>query len=109
MILKIAGSNELVEACRACLSTRQAGDTLIPRLEVVERCVVMLLNLGPPSLTVGSHLDFLTKLDRHCGHVELAAAFAYACQDILRQKACRHISRDAWDLGKYKYFIHNCK
>lgn len=71
----------------------------------------MLLNLGPPSPSVGSHLDFLTKLDRHCGHVELAAAFAYACQDILRQKACRHVSRDAWDLGNeqiLKYFSEHC-
>lgn len=93
-----ARSNELAEACRACLSARQAGEALIPRLEVVERCVLMLLNAGPPSATIGSSLDFLTKLDRHCGHVELAAAFAYACQDVVRQKNCRHVSRDAWDL-----------
>lgn len=59
----------------------------------------MLLNAGPPSAAIGSSLDFLTKLDRHCGHVELAAAFAYACQDVVRQKTCRHVSRDAWDLG----------
>lgn len=90
--------NELVESCRACLSARQAGEALIPRLEVVERCVVMLLNVSPLSANPGSPLDFLTKLDRLCGHVELAAAFAFAAQDILRQKGGRHVSRDAWDL-----------
>ncbi|XP_026281611.1 integrator complex subunit 8 [Frankliniella occidentalis] len=91
-------SIELAEACKACLSARQAGEALIPRLEVVERCVVMLLNVSPSLSSVGSPLDFLTKLDRHCVHVELAAAFAYACQDIIRQKGGRHVSRDAWDL-----------
>ncbi|KAJ1519294.1 hypothetical protein ONE63_004593 [Megalurothrips usitatus] len=93
-----ARCSELAEACKACLSARQAGEALIPRLEVVERCVVMLLNVSPPSSAPGSSLDFLTKVDRQCGHVELASAFAYACQDIIRQKVRTHVSRDAWDL-----------
>lgn len=92
----LLGSNELAEACRGCLSAKQAGEALIPRLEVVERCVVMLLNVSP--LPPNPNLEFLTKLERLCGHVDLAAAFAFAAQDILRQKG-RHVSRDAWDLG----------
>lgn len=81
---------QLISSCKSCLAALQSGDSVIPRLEVMENCALALLNLG--------EWDTLTSMDKRWIYLELAAAIAYACQDINKYKGNKKISRDAWDL-----------
>lgn len=60
----------------------------------MENCALALLNLG--------EWDALTSMDKRWIYLELAAAIAYACQDINKHKGSKKISRDAWDLGVFR-------
>ncbi|KAL0269326.1 UNVERIFIED_CONTAM: hypothetical protein PYX00_007105 [Menopon gallinae] len=81
---------QLISSCKSCLAALQSGDSVIPRLEVMENCALALLNLG--------EWEMLTAMDKRWTYLELAAAIAYACQDINKHKGSKKISRDAWDL-----------
>jgi integrator complex subunit 8 len=81
-----------VADCKQCLSALQSGDTVIPRLEVMEHCAICLLNLG--------EWEYLTGLEKRWNYFEIAAAIAYACLDIAKYKGNKKVSRDAWDIGR---------
>ncbi|KAF4526173.1 hypothetical protein B566_EDAN008210 [Ephemera danica] len=67
------------------------GDSVIPRLEVLEHCALALLNLGD--------WEYLVSLDRRWSYFELPVAIAHACQDIAKYKGTKKVSRrDAWEL-----------
>ncbi|KAK6639269.1 hypothetical protein RUM43_007541 [Polyplax serrata] len=83
-------TTQLTSSCKSCLAALQTSDSVIPRLEVMENCALALLNLGK--------WEVLTSVDKRWTYLELAAAFAYACQDISKHKGNKKISRDAWDL-----------
>lgn len=78
--------------CQACLATLEAGDTVIPRLEVIEHCALCLLNLV--------EWEYLCAFDKRWKYFDMAAAVAYACQDLAKYKGGKKVSRDMWDLGK---------
>lgn len=80
----------LAADCKQCLLALQSGDSVIPRLEVMEHCAICLLNLG--------EWEYLTGLEKRWNYFEIAAAVAYACLDIAKYKGNKKVSRDAWDI-----------
>lgn len=77
----------LADACEACLQT-----TVLPRTEIVEQCAICLLNLG--------HWDFLNNLDKRWVTSELISSIALGCQEIIKQKGSKKLSKNLWDIGK---------
>ncbi|XP_059486772.1 integrator complex subunit 8 [Neocloeon triangulifer] len=89
--LKTNANMELASHCKACLSSLQAGEQMIPRSEVLEHCALALLNLG--------EWDYLSNLDRRSLFFEMPGAFSFACLDITKHKGTKKVSRrEAWDL-----------
>lgn len=43
--------------------------------------------------------DYLTSLEKRFSYSEFAAAISNVCQDIVKYKAGRKFSREAWDMG----------
>lgn len=82
----------LVSDCKQCLSALdERGDgAVLPRLEIVERCALCLLNCG--------EWEYLCGLEKRWNYFEMAAAVAYACQDLIKYKGGKKVSRDMWDL-----------
>ncbi|XP_034651601.1 integrator complex subunit 8 [Drosophila subobscura] len=76
--------------CKQCLSVLQAGDSIVPRPEILESCAIMLLNLTdfPP----------LLYLDKRTGPLELPLAFAATFIEMEKMKTTKKVSRDAWEL-----------
>lgn len=85
----------LADECEACL---QPGESVLPRTEVMEHCVICLLNLG--------RWDFLASVDKRWSFFEVTAAIASSCHDFLKYKGNKKVSKDIWDLG-IKCFICN--
>ncbi|KAI4457281.1 hypothetical protein MML48_8g00010309 [Holotrichia oblita] len=77
----------LANSCKACLET---NDSVLPRTEVTEQCVLCLLNLG--------YWDFFVNLDKRFIYFELGKAIAIACQDLNKYKGPKKFSKDLWDL-----------
>lgn len=70
----------------------------LPRPEILEQGALMLLNLGQwDVLTVGMSAVCSDKR-LNLPICELASGLAYACQDIVKFKGNKKVSRDAWDL-----------
>ncbi|KAJ8928548.1 hypothetical protein NQ314_018886 [Rhamnusium bicolor] len=77
----------LANACEVCLQT---SDSVLPRTEIVEQCAVCLLNLG--------RWDFLINHDKRWTTFEITSAIALACQEIVKQKGNKKISKSLWDI-----------
>ncbi|XP_056638700.1 integrator complex subunit 8 [Diorhabda sublineata] len=77
----------LADACEVCLQTT---DSVLPRSEVVEQCVICLLNLG--------RWEFLTNLEKKWTTFEIPSAVALACQELTKQKSMKKLSKNLWDL-----------
>uniref|UniRef100_A0A1B6FX52 INTS8 TPR repeats domain-containing protein n=1 Tax=Cuerna arida TaxID=1464854 RepID=A0A1B6FX52_9HEMI len=76
-----------------CLNILQPSDMMVlPRVEVVETAAVTLLNLGEWEALVSLAPDKRLVL------CDLSATLAQACQDIVKYKGNKKISRGAWDL-----------
>ncbi|KAJ8935125.1 hypothetical protein NQ318_015779, partial [Aromia moschata] len=60
------------------------------RTEIVEQCAVCLLNLG--------RWDFLINLDKRWTTFEITSAIALACQEIVKQKGNKKLSKNLWDI-----------
>lgn len=76
-----------------CLIMFEVAD--LPRLDILEQGALILLNLGQwDILTSGMCTDKRLNLPI----CELASGLAYACQDIVKFKGNKKVSRDAWDL-----------
>lgn len=80
----------LATRCKQCLGALQAGDSMMPRLEVLESCAIMLLNLTdfPP----------LLYLDKRAQQLELPLAFAATFIEMEKMKGPKKVCRDAWEL-----------
>ncbi|TDG41538.1 hypothetical protein AWZ03_012044 [Drosophila navojoa] len=76
--------------CKQCLGALQAGDSMMPRLEILESCAIMLLNLTdfPP----------LLYLDKRAQQLELPLAFAATFIEMEKMKGPKKVCRDAWEL-----------
>lgn len=73
-----------------------------PRPEILEQSALTLLNLGQwDVLTVGMS-TLCTDEILNLPICKLASGLAYACQDIVKFKGNKKVSRDAWDLSKFK-------
>lgn len=67
--------NALAAACENCL---QSNETVLPRTEIAEYCVICLLNLGK--------WDFLMNFDKRRSSSEIASALAFTCQEWVKFK-----------------------
>ena len=96
MILPAVGVfADLAAQCRACLGAQQRGETIVPRSEVVDYCVALLLAAG--------ELDYLSELDKRSNinlNVELATHLAAICYDLQRdrERPSRKNSKSFWDI-----------
>lgn len=82
----------MANACEICLQT---NDTVLPRTEIVEQCAVFLLNLG--------RWDFLINHEKRRTTFEITSAIALACQEIVKQKGNKKLSKNLWDIGKIMF------
>ncbi|XP_073844626.1 integrator complex subunit 8 [Musca autumnalis] len=76
--------------CKQCLSSLQTNDNIIPRIEIIESCAIMLLNLNDWNAVI--------MLDKRLPQLELAISFANTFLDMEKMKGPKKICRDAWDL-----------
>lgn len=78
--------------CKECLGTLQNGDQIIPRQEIIEYCIVFLLNM--------SEWEYLTSLERRWSYAEFAVAISNICIDVTKVNGSGKFPREAWDLGR---------
>ncbi|KAF3423732.1 hypothetical protein E2986_09347 [Frieseomelitta varia] len=83
-------TQNLVTRCKQCLGALQATDQVIPRQEIIEYCIVFLLNM--------TEWEYLTSLEKRWSYSEFAAAISSVCQDIVKYKGGRKFPREAWDM-----------
>ncbi|KAM7342295.1 integrator complex subunit 8 [Cochliomyia hominivorax] len=76
--------------CKQCLQSLQTNDNIIPRIEIIESCALMLLNLND--------WNAIVVLDKRLPQLELPIAFAATFLDMEKMKGPKKICRDAWDL-----------
>lgn len=86
----IIGTEQLIAGCKQCLAAIQSGESVVPRVEVQEQCMLCLLNLG--------QWDYLVASDKRWTHFELPQALAAACQDVIKYKGTKKVCKDAWDI-----------
>lgn len=86
----VCDMQSMVARSKQCLGALEASDQLIPRQEIIEYCVVFLLNIA--------EWDYLTSFEKRWSYTEFAAAISGVCQDIVKYKGTRKFSRDAWDM-----------
>ncbi|KAG5899842.1 hypothetical protein JTB14_012313 [Gonioctena quinquepunctata] len=77
----------VADACEVCLQT---NESVIPRTEIVEQCAICLLNLA--------RWDFLINLEKRWTTFEITSAIALACQEIVKQKGSKKLSKNLWDI-----------
>ncbi|CAH0550288.1 unnamed protein product [Brassicogethes aeneus] len=87
--------NALANACEVCL---QSNESVLPRVEIKEQCVICLLNMG--------RWDFLINFDKRWSTFEITAAIALACQEVVKHKGAKAFSKNLWDLCK-NFFYSN--
>ncbi|XP_075164917.1 integrator complex subunit 8 [Haematobia irritans] len=76
--------------CKQCLASLQTNDNIIPRIEIIESCATMLLNLNDWNAVI--------MLDKRLPQLELVIAFAATFVDMEKMKGPKKICRDVWDL-----------
>lgn len=82
---------QIIRNCKLCIAALTGNETIIPRIEVLEYCSAMLLNLGEWSSVILPEKRF--------SGLELFSAFANAVVDIDKSKGTKgKINKDAWDL-----------
>uniref|UniRef100_A0A1A9ZGI3 INTS8 TPR repeats domain-containing protein n=1 Tax=Glossina pallidipes TaxID=7398 RepID=A0A1A9ZGI3_GLOPL len=87
--------------CKQCLNSLQSNDNIIPRIEIIENCAVMLLNLN--------EWNSLMFLDKRLPQLELPITFAATFLDMEKMKGSKKICRDAWDLVLTMFLNNNAK
>lgn len=83
-----------MDRCKQFLEAVQ-GDNIMPRQEIVEQCVLTLLNVG--------EWEYLTK--RHFNRFKLLMAIAYTCLDVNKFKGTKKSAKEVWDLGEFQNFF----
>ncbi|XP_075231098.1 integrator complex subunit 8 [Lycorma delicatula] len=77
-----------------CIMVLQTVDgPVVPRIEITEQAAVTLLNLADWDSVSSGPL-----LDKRLPACELVTAIGFACQDIIKFKGNKKVTRDAWDL-----------
>lgn len=87
----------MITRCKQCLGALQATDQVIPRQEIIEYCIVFLLNMA--------EWDYLINLEKRWSYTEFAAAISNICQDIVKLKSNRKSPKEAWDMGKIHFLF----
>ena len=80
----------LANACEVCLQTN--NESVLPRTEITEQCVLCLLNLG--------RWEFLVNFDKRWQSFEITSAIALACQELVKHKGNKKLSKNLWEIGK---------
>lgn len=90
----------MIAKCRQCFSVPNT-DAVAPRLEILDACAAMLLNLNEPAILVSGDVRYPSS--------ELYSAVANTITDLEQQKtnAMKKICRDAWDLVLPMFAINN--
>lgn len=88
---KALESATMITKCKQCFSV-PTGDGVVPRLEILDACAAMLLNLNEPAVLVSADVRYPSS--------ELYSAVANTIIDLEQQKAnaTKKICRDVWDL-----------
>jgi integrator complex subunit 8 len=77
----------LANACEVCLQT---NESVLPRTEITEQCVLCLLNLG--------RWEFLVNFDKRWPSFEITSAVALACQELVKHKGNKKLSKNLWEI-----------
>lgn len=90
----------MVAKCKQCFSV-PAGDGVVPRLEILDACAAMLLNLNESAILVSADVRYPSS--------ELYSAVASTIIDLEQQKtnAMKKICRDVWDLALPMFASNN--
>lgn len=76
--------------CESCLKT---NETVLPRSEIIEYCIICLINLN--------HWELVTNPDKLWNNFEIAIALAAACQELMKFKCIKKLLKDLWDLSTF--------
>ncbi|KAH8370057.1 hypothetical protein KR093_002027 [Drosophila rubida] len=76
--------------CKQCLGALQAGESVMPRMEILESCAIMLLNL--------TDFPALIYLDKRAAPLEFPLSFASTFIEMEKMKGPKKACRDAWEL-----------
>lgn len=89
---KILDNATMVNKCKQGLSAGQNGDNVVPRVEILDTCAAMLLNLNESSSLVVT--------DKRYPSSELYSEIANAIIELEQHKTnpMKKVCRDAWDL-----------
>lgn len=89
---KAIDGTTMITKCKQCFLAVSGSDGVVPRLEILDACAAMLLNLNEPSVLVSAEVRYPSS--------ELYSAVANTIIDLEQQKtnALKKICRDAWDL-----------
>lgn len=84
--------DEVITKCKKCLLASQAGESVIPRSEILGACAALLLNLN--------EITDLVRHERRYPSSELYAAVAGAIIELeqLKSTSIKKVYREAWDL-----------
>lgn len=82
----------MINKCKQCLSSNQSGDNIVSRVEILDACAAMLINLNETSGLISSEKRFPSS--------DLYLAVANAIVDLEHYKAitAKKVCREAWDL-----------
>ncbi|XP_055382433.1 integrator complex subunit 8 isoform X2 [Condylostylus longicornis] len=80
----------LINKCKQCLNTLQGNENIIPRIEIIEHCTILLLNCN--------EWNAIMFLEKKLPCVELHVAFASTFLELEKLKGSKKICRDAWDI-----------
>lgn len=91
--VKVLDNVTMIQRCKQCLAAAQSGDTVSPRVDILDACAAMLLNLNEAASLVTFEKRFPSS--------ELYSAIASAIIELEQQQrmnAPKKVCRDAWDL-----------
>lgn len=88
----------LMNKCKQCLMAIQSGDNIVPRMEIIDHCASMLLNLN--------EWGSLMQPDKRFPSLELCAVFASAVVESENFKT-KKLGRDAWDYVLPMFMLAN--
>lgn len=82
----------MINKCKQCLMAAQNGDNIVPRVEILDACAAMLLNLN--------EISGLVVTDKRYPSSELYSAIATAIIELehFKSNGIKKVCREAWDL-----------
>lgn len=98
---KVLDNAVMITKCKQCLMATQNGESVSPRVEILDACAAMLLNLNEAAS--------LVLFEKRFPSSELYSAIANSILELDQHKpnAPKKICRDAWDLVLPMFICNN--